>query len=354
TLSIAQGNLILNSRTESQPLTLSFEGHKQNLQAAMKSDPFHLKFHAQTNKCQSVLDAIPENIFPLLKELKLEGEFAVDGELRLVSDTDLLKLTPDLNKFACRVLHSPEILTRRWLFSQSTDIPHDLKQNPALLAVKMGSPLPRRMIPDDFFKALVAAEDARFWRHDGILIDSLLSALESNLKAGRVKFGGSTITMQLAKNLYLDRDKVISRKVQEIALAWVLEQNLSKAEILELYANAVEFAPSTYGISKAAKVYFNKSVGEMTVAESLFLASILPSPTRNFSESFCQARISQPLKRRMQSVAMGLSTLSREHDFMKIYATDLENFSFGVNLSGCDRDRSRLSEKTFSGQAKRF
>ncbi|RYZ64065.1 MAG: hypothetical protein EOP09_16560, partial [Proteobacteria bacterium] len=213
---------------------------------------------------------------------------------------------------------------------------------------------PRRMIPDDFFKALVAAEDAKFWRHDGILIDSLLSALESNLKAGRVKFGGSTITMQLAKNLYLDRDKVISRKVQEIALAWVLEQNLSKAEILELYANAVEFAPSTYGISKAAKVYFNKSVGEMSVAESLFLASILPSPTRNFSESFCQARISQGLRRRMQNVATGLSTLSRERDFMKIYATDLENFSFGVNLNGCDRDRSRLSEKTFEGRAKRF
>jgi hypothetical protein len=353
-LLIAQGDLLLSSRSTSLPLTLSFEGVKKNLQAALKADPFLFKFHARTNRCQSILDTVPENVFPLLKDLRLEGEFAVDGELRLVSDTDILKLTPMRNNFNCRVLRSPEILTRQWLFTRSADIPSDLRQNPALIAVKMGSPLPRAMIPDDFFKALVAAEDAKFWRHDGILIESLLAALEHNLKAGHAKFGGSTITMQLAKNLFLDRDKLISRKVQEIALAWVLEQNLSKAEILELYANAVEFAPQTYGIAKAAKVYFGKAVGEMSIAESLFLASILPSPTKNYSESFCRARLTQGLRQRMHSVAQGLSALSQERDFMKTYATDLQGFSFVMNLSGCENPRNRLSQKSSEEGAKRF
>lgn len=346
TLGINSGKIALSSRTKEEPLSLSFEGFKQNLQASMKTDPFRFRFHAADNNCQSVLDALPENLLPLLGDLKLEGKFAVDGEIRLISESDILKLTPGMNRMNCRVIQSPEILTREWLFTQSTEIPDGLRDNPALLAIKMGHPIPRAQIPDDFFKALVAAEDAKFWRHDGILLESLLAALERNVKAGQAVLGGSTITMQLAKNLYLDREKVVSRKVQEIVLAWVLEQNLSKAEILELYANAVEFAPNTYGISKGANIYFNKNVAEMTVAESLFLASILPSPMRNFSESFCRARISRGLKQRMQNVATGLSVLSQERDFMKIYATDMENFSFGTKLGGCDIiDRSRISER---------
>lgn len=354
TLSISKGNMFLKAQGEGEALALNFEGYKGNLQASMKTDPFRLRFHAAENKCQAVLDSVPSNVLPLLKGLKLEGTFALDGEMNLLNQDDILKFTPGLNRMNCRVVRSPVILTREWLFAPSNDIPSELKQNPALLAIKMGSPISRTEIPDDFFKALVAAEDAKFWRHDGILIESLLAALERNIKAGHVVVGGSTITMQLAKNLYLDREKVISRKLQEMALAWVLEQNLSKREILELYANAVEFAPNTYGIQKASALYFNKSPAEMNTAESLFLASILPSPTRNYANSFCHARLSSGLKNRMMNVATGISALSQERDFMKIYAADLGGFSFGSNLSGCDlMDRSRLSQNT-SGGTKRF
>lgn len=344
-LTVNEGHVLLSSRTKEAPFTMSFEGEKKNLQAPMTIDPLRIRFHAQGNTCQSVVDSVPDNLIPLLNGLKLEGKFAMDGELNLLSPEKVLSFTPGLNSMNCRVLRSPAILTREWLFTPSTDIPSELRQNPALLAIKMGRPIPRRMIPDDFFKALVAAEDAKFWRHDGILVESLLAALERNIKAGHVVLGGSTITMQLAKNLYLDRDKVISRKLQEMALAWVLEQNLSKAEILELYANAVEFAPNTYGIGKGAGLYFNKAVAELSTAEALFLASILPSPTRNYSQSFCNARLTRGLRNRMGNVAAGLSVLSQERDFRAIYQADLERFAFAPNLSSCDTfERNRLSQ----------
>ncbi|RYZ56985.1 MAG: hypothetical protein EOP07_11210, partial [Proteobacteria bacterium] len=87
---------------------------------------------------------------------------------------------------------------------------------------------------------------------------------------------------------------------------------------------------------KAAALYFKKPTREMTSAESLFLASILPSPKRNFAESYCRARISPVLSQRMQKVANGLNSLSQERDFMKMYATDLNNFQFTDALRGCD------------------
>lgn len=335
-LNIAQGELFLISRGKGDPVHLSFTGSKKDLQSPMTVDPLDIHFHMRHSSCQAALNAVPRALLPTLEGLELDGTFAIDGTLKLISQDEIIQFTPKLNRIDCRVTASPEYLRRDWLFGGKGPIPEFLRQNPSIQALKNGHPTPRDLIPDDFFKALVAAEDAKFWRHEGILIPSLVAALEANLKAGHVVFGGSTITMQLAKNLFLDRDRVISRKIQEIALAWVLEQNLTKAEILELYANVVEFAPETYGIGKAAALYFKKAVNEMTSAESLFLASILPSPTRNFAESYCHARLSPALSQRMQKVASGLNSLSQEKGFMKVYETDLNHFQFSSVLRGCE------------------
>ncbi|MBC7532855.1 MAG: transglycosylase domain-containing protein [Oligoflexus sp.] len=346
-LNVGQGEFFLISRNKGEAVHLSFTGSKKNLQSPMKVDPFEFNFHMQNSSCQAALDAVPQNLLPSLEGLELEGSFALDGTLKLISQDDIVYFTPKLNHIDCRITTSPEYLQRQWLFSGKGPVPEFLADNPSIRALKSGHPTPRNLIPDDFFKALVAAEDAKFWRHDGILIPSLVAALQANLKAGHVVFGGSTITMQLAKNLFLDRDRVISRKIQEIAIAWVLEQNLSKAEILELYANVVEFAPETYGIGKAAALYFKKPVNEMTTAESLFLASILPSPTKNFSESYCHARLSPRLSHRMQMVASGLNSLSQERGFMKVYETDLKDFQFSSALKGCETlDRIGVTKQT--------
>jgi membrane peptidoglycan carboxypeptidase len=102
----------------------------------------------------------------------------------------------------------------------------------------------------------------------------------ANLKARRFVRGASTITMQLAKNLFLSRDKTLARKVQEVVLTDYLEQAFSKEELMEIYLNVIEFGPSVYGIAAAADHYFGRTPAELNLAESLFLSSLLPAPRR--------------------------------------------------------------------------
>jgi membrane peptidoglycan carboxypeptidase len=102
--------------------------------------------------------------------------------------------------------------------------------------------------------------------------------MEQNITAGKFVRGGSTISMQLAKNLWLAREKTISRKIQEAVLTTYLEQKMTKTQMIELYLNVVEFGPDLYGIGPASHHYFAKDPGSLTLSQSLFLASLLPNP----------------------------------------------------------------------------
>jgi membrane peptidoglycan carboxypeptidase len=130
--------------------------------------------------------------------------------------------------------------------------------------------------------ALLVSEDGRFFRHDGFDDRAIESAVSDNAQAGRFVRGASTITMQLAKNLYLSRDKTLSRKFQEAALTSLLEQSFEKNELLELYVNVVEFGQGIYGIGPAAEYYFNTTPAALTPGQAFFLGSILPNPKREF------------------------------------------------------------------------
>jgi membrane peptidoglycan carboxypeptidase len=121
-------------------------------------------------------------------------------------------------------------------------------------------------------------EDPSFLSHRGILTASLKVALEQNMAKGYFFRGGSTITQQLAKNLWLKRHKTVGRKVEEAFLTMALESCLTKTEILELYLNVVELGPDVYGIGPALKHYFNKGPGEMSLDEAYYLAGLLPRP----------------------------------------------------------------------------
>lgn len=130
-------------------------------------------------------------------------------------------------------------------------------------------------------KAVMTTEDTGFFQHRGFIPKSIENSLKENLEAGRFARGGSTISMQLSKNLWLSRTKTISRKAQEFFLTTYLEQSLSKQEIMELYLNVVEFGPGVYGVRQAARSYFGKGAEELTVSECAFLASVLPSPRKD-------------------------------------------------------------------------
>ncbi|HED06065.1 MAG TPA: hypothetical protein ENI61_05210 [Ignavibacteria bacterium] len=127
--------------------------------------------------------------------------------------------------------------------------------------------------------ALEKMEDPGFKFNNGFSIAAIENAMEADIDEGKFARGASTITMQLAKNLWLNREKNISRKLQEAILTMYLEQSLSKEKILELYMNIIEFGPGIYGIKNAANHYFNTTPIQLTLSQSLLLASVLPKPS---------------------------------------------------------------------------
>ncbi len=134
-------------------------------------------------------------------------------------------------------------------------------------------------IPNHFLEAVVATEDRRFYDHEGIDYFGILRALIHNMKAGEWVEGGSTITQQLAKNVFLTNEKTLRRKWEEWFIAKKIERTYSKKEILEMYVNRVYFGEGAWGIKKAAETYFGKDVSELTVSESALLAGLIKAPS---------------------------------------------------------------------------
>ncbi|MFO0752670.1 MAG: PBP1A family penicillin-binding protein [Thermodesulfovibrionales bacterium] len=145
--------------------------------------------------------------------------------------------------------------------------------------IEKGIFVPVEKIPSSMKNALVAVEDSRFWQHKGIDYIGIARALVKDIMHGSLKEGGSTITQQLAKIIFLSPEKTIQRKLREAQLAMKLEKELSKKEILELYLNKVYFGHGAYGVEMAARTYFGKSVGQLTLPEAAMLAGLVKAPT---------------------------------------------------------------------------
>jgi monofunctional biosynthetic peptidoglycan transglycosylase len=140
--------------------------------------------------------------------------------------------------------------------------------------------VPMSRISPHLRRAVVAAEDASFFAHEGFDWEGMKDAVLYDLEQGALKRGGSTITQQLAKNLYLSSERSIFRKAQEALITRSLERHLTKERILELYLNVAEWGTGVYGAEAAARHHFRKSAFELTEDEAAWLAAILPSPRR--------------------------------------------------------------------------
>jgi len=188
---------------------------------------------------------------------------------------------------------------------QSLEIP---KRPPSIQIVDMqgralarrgdlaGEPLPLKEMPNYVPKAFVAIEDRRFYEHYGVDPFGIGRAFVANALHRTVAQGGSTITQQLAKNLFLTQERTITRKLQEVLLALWLERRFSKTQILEMYLNRVYFGSGAYGIEQASQRYFGKSARHITLAEAALLAGLVKSPsrlapTRNFSGAEKRAKV---------------------------------------------------------------
>ena len=134
-------------------------------------------------------------------------------------------------------------------------------------------------LPELVAKAFIAAEDRRFYQHDGIDVTGILRAVLSNLRQGSVEEGASTITQQLARTVFLSQDRTILRKLKEAALAGKLERQLSKRQILTEYLNVVYLGSGAYGVSDAAWIYFSKTPDQLNLAETALIAGLPPAPS---------------------------------------------------------------------------
>ena len=232
--------------------------------------------------CNDVVGAIPSDVLGPLEAFAWSGSWA--GMARVVLDSrdlddgELLLRVRDL----CEFERAPrwarvERFTRPFRHSvlEPDESTFEMVTGPGTdewVSLSEVSPF--------LVQAIISHEDARFYDHGGFAPWAIRDALVRNLQEGRYVVGASTISMQLAKNLYLQREKTIARKVQEVILTWWLENALSKDEILELYLNVIEYGPRVYGLRNASMHYFGRPPSDLSPAESAFLACILPSPKR--------------------------------------------------------------------------
>ena len=140
--------------------------------------------------------------------------------------------------------------------------------------------VPLSVISPYVMKAVIIAEDDKFWSHEGFDFEAMQKALEKDIKKKKFKAGGSTISQQLAKNLYLSPSKNPVRKLKEAILTWRIERQLSKRRIMELYLNVAEWGDGIYGIEAAARKHYGKSAAGLTAREAATLAVVIPSPRR--------------------------------------------------------------------------
>lgn len=142
-------------------------------------------------------------------------------------------------------------------------------------------PVPFSSIPKHVIRAVILAEDARFYEHSGFDLAAFREAMDYNLAEGRFVLGGSTISQQTAKNLFLSSAKNPLRKWHELILTWGMEQHFSKRRILEIYLNVAEFGPGVYGAQAAAQKYWGINISDVSAAQAAELAATLPGPVKN-------------------------------------------------------------------------
>jgi len=231
---------------------------------------------------EAVSASIPPEFLGCLRGLSLAGELSFRAEVTLDWDCpDSCDVEIDVDASRLSVAYSPVSFDRLRSGGGWECIMRDSWGNTAVVgidAVSNPNFISLNSLPSCFEPLLCCSEDGTFRSHHGFSEYHIRNSLIADMEHGSFIRGGSTISMQLAKNMFLGREKTLSRKLQEVFLTWRLESWLSKDRILEIYANIVELGPNVFGFNSAALYYFNERVSDISVRETAFLISILPGP----------------------------------------------------------------------------
>ena len=185
--------------------------------------------------------------------------------------------------------------------------------------------IPSAELPEDYLKAVVAVEDRRFYSHGAVDIIGIARAIFTNVKNQALQEGGSTITQQVAKNMYyINQDNVVKRKIAEAFTAYELEKNYSKDDILELYVNIIYFGDGYYGVSEASQGYLKKDAREMNLAESTMMAGLPNAPSvyaPTVNKDLCKSRQKKVISSMLQE---GIITEEQANEIDQSFIDEIE------------------------------
>ena len=236
------------------------------------------------NSWQSLFDALPKGLFTNLLGIKANGTFSYSLQVGVpLTNPDSLTIAPNLKSKGFYVLSygNTNLAMLADTFTHRAYIDNvyvrDIKVNP-----KSASYAPLDQISPYLQWAVITSEDGGFYNHRGFSLDGITYAMACNIREKRFARGGSTITQQLIKNVFLNQSKNIGRKAEEILITWITENSgvVSKERMLEVYLNIIEWGPDVFGIREASQYYFGKKPSSLTLPEALFLAYIIPRPAK--------------------------------------------------------------------------
>ncbi len=231
--------------------------------------------------CQAMLDSLPRGLAPLTEGMRLAGTFSLAAHLEFdTRSADRTKVETTVAN-ECVVTAVPPSVDPKRFRAPFVRTVTGADGRAMTLASGPGAAgwIPLGAISRHMETAVLVCEDGRFFQHRGFDEEAVRNSIKENLRLRKFARGASTISMQLTKNLYLAREKTVSRKLQEVLLTMLLEQQLAKREIMELYLNVIEFGPGLYGVGPAAAHYFATTPADLSLGQSLYLASILPRPS---------------------------------------------------------------------------
>ena len=249
-----------------------------------KDTIYKLKVNIPKMKAQDFISSLPAGLFTHFQGMKASGTF--DYKLnfafnknkpnQLVFDSKLKKENLKITKYGEANLNklNGEFVYRALI--------KNVLQRPVLVGSANPNYMPLDQISPYLRKSVLTTEDPSFFSHRGFISEAFKQSIVKNIKTKKFSRGASTISMQLVKNAFLSREKTVSRKLEEIMLVYILENNriVSKERMLEVYFNIIEWGPNVYGIGEASQFYFQKTPSELSLNECLYLARIIPSPKK--------------------------------------------------------------------------
>jgi hypothetical protein len=249
----------------------------------METDTIYtLKMAIPTMKAQDFIESLPTGLFTHFEGMEAEGQFDyhLDFEFNKNNPKALI-FDSKINKKDFKIVKYGEANLNKinGPFTYRA-IENDLLQRPVFVGESNPNYTPLSEISPYLRKSVLTTEDPSFFSHRGFINEAFKQSIIKNIKTKKFSRGGSTISMQLVKNVFLTREKTLSRKLEEILLVYILENNriVSKERMLEVYFNVIEWGPNIYGIGEASQFYFQKYPSQLSLNECLFLASIVPRP----------------------------------------------------------------------------